>query len=333
MLPGSSCAVMLVITNAVPKLRPPFVERLAITATPLGVELSASDETIQTLCLRSKATDGSLTRAYGPGGFVKGVIPGMTPLVHDVPLFVDVAQPMSDAPPLKKRPNCAAATIVEPNEYESGSTIVLCWLVEFVNGSVAILTTGIVALAAMLSTSAAAAASPRITAKRGLRGGGKRCIGSSFVVVFRLLAAVLERRGARLRLCLVDDRVVRRQAARCGRLAADEGVEPHVAVRCGDRAIGVARRSVGEREVAARLEAPVVRGRDVVADHPALARVRKPTQRHRAGDVDGRVPRRAPVRRRDEADPQLARRERAVDVRVVVVGDADLDARARRVPV
>src|ERR671939_2039297 len=96
----------------------------------------------------------------------------MTPLTHDVPLFVDVAQPMSDAPPLLKRPNCAAETRVDPNEYESGSTIVLCWLVEFVNGSVAIFTTGMVALAATLSTSAAAAAVPRTSAKRPLRGRG-----------------------------------------------------------------------------------------------------------------------------------------------------------------
>src|SRR5919204_1085865 len=99
-------------------------------------------------------------------------MPGKTPLTQLEPLFVDVAQPMSDAPPSKKRPSCAAETMVEPNEYESGSTIVLCWLVEFVNGSVAILTIGIVALAATLSTSAAAAATPRTSAKRRLRGKG-----------------------------------------------------------------------------------------------------------------------------------------------------------------
>src|SRR5919205_2272922 len=98
----------------------------------------------------------------------------MTPLVQDVPLFVDVAQPMSDAPPSKKRPNCAAETRVDPNEYESGSTIVLCWLVEFVNGSVAILTIGIVALAATVSTSAAAATTPRTSARRPLKGRGWR---------------------------------------------------------------------------------------------------------------------------------------------------------------
>src|ERR671938_382951 len=94
---------------------PPFVERLRVTAAPFRLALSASPETIQTLCRASNATDGSLTRAHGPAGVVKPVIPGITPLVHDVPLFVDVAQPMSDAPPLKKRPNWAAATIVEPN--------------------------------------------------------------------------------------------------------------------------------------------------------------------------------------------------------------------------
>src|SRR5438874_1023694 len=84
---------------------------------------------------------------------------------------------MSDAPPSKKRPNCAAETIVLPNEYESGSTIVLCWLVEFVNGSVAIFTTGMTAPAVTLKTSAAAAAAPRTSAKRPLRGRGWRCMG------------------------------------------------------------------------------------------------------------------------------------------------------------
>jgi hypothetical protein len=53
-------------------------------------------------------------------------MPGRTPLVHETPLSVEVAHPMSEAPPLKKRPNCPAATIVEPNENVSGSTIVLC---------------------------------------------------------------------------------------------------------------------------------------------------------------------------------------------------------------
>ena len=42
---------------------------------------------------------------------------------------------MSDDPPLKKRPLCTAATIVEPKLNVSGSTSVRCWLLLFVNGS------------------------------------------------------------------------------------------------------------------------------------------------------------------------------------------------------
>src|SRR3954453_11080529 len=75
------------------------------------------------------------------------VMPGNTPLVHVAPLSVEVANPASDAPPSKKRPNCAAATIVDPNENVSGSTIVLCWLVVFVNGSTAIRCSAAFALA------------------------------------------------------------------------------------------------------------------------------------------------------------------------------------------
>src|SRR2546423_11284393 len=131
----------------------------------------------------------------------------MTPLVHDVPLFVEVAKPMSDAPPSLKRPNCAAETSVEPNEYESGSTIVLCWLVEFVNGSGAIFTIGIVALAATLSTSAAAAKVPRTRAKRPLEGRGWRCIGL-------LLACRTRSRMSLSRF------VVKGQEARSGRVVA-----------------------------------------------------------------------------------------------------------------
>src|SRR5881296_3875457 len=59
---------------------------------------------------------------------------------------------MPEAPPSVKRPDCAAATPVEPKKNESGSTTVLCWLDELVNGSVAIFRTGIVALAATART-------------------------------------------------------------------------------------------------------------------------------------------------------------------------------------
>src|SRR3954451_23439806 len=89
-------------------------------------------------------------------------MPGSGPLVHVAPLSELVAKPMSDAPPSKKRPSCAAATIVEPNENVSGSTIVLCWLVVLVNGSTAIGVSAACALAVAdphtTSTPAAASA-------------------------------------------------------------------------------------------------------------------------------------------------------------------------------
>jgi hypothetical protein len=44
------------------------------------------------------------------------VIPGRTPLVHDAPFVVEVAKPLSQAPPSVKRLVWAAATIVEPVE-------------------------------------------------------------------------------------------------------------------------------------------------------------------------------------------------------------------------
>src|SRR5919198_314634 len=99
------------------------------------------------------------------------VIPGSTPLVHDVPLLVDVAKPTSDAPPSKKRPNCAAATIVDPNENVSGSTIVLCWLVAFVNGSTAIRCSAAFALATRGDAKTRAPARARAHDNR-LRGDG-----------------------------------------------------------------------------------------------------------------------------------------------------------------
>src|ERR671934_277974 len=71
MLPGSVAAEIEVIVNALPKLEPPFVS------------VSARVETIQTLCLASYATDGSVARSYGPAGVVNFVIPGRVPLVHE----------------------------------------------------------------------------------------------------------------------------------------------------------------------------------------------------------------------------------------------------------
>src|SRR5438067_6311817 len=71
---------------------------------------------------------------------------------------------MSDDPPSVKRPHCAAATIVLPDEYVSGSTIVACWLDAFVNGSVAMIVTATFAEATSVSVSAAVAAKPKANA-------------------------------------------------------------------------------------------------------------------------------------------------------------------------
>src|SRR5690242_7109393 len=158
---------------------PPFVERLRVTAAPFRLASSASPETIQTLCLASNATEGSLTRAHGPGGVEFTVVPGSSWAVHDEPLFVETETPMSDYPPSVKRPHCAAATIVLPNEYVSGSTIVACWLVGLVNGSVAMIVTATFAEATSVNVSAAAAASPSASKNRLFRGVWAAFIGPS----------------------------------------------------------------------------------------------------------------------------------------------------------
>src|SRR6266699_1637260 len=73
-----------------------------------------------------------------PVGVEKGVVPGRKPLVKPFPPLVDVAKPISEAPPLKKRPTWKAETKVEPEAKVSGSTSVACWLVGLVNGSLLI---------------------------------------------------------------------------------------------------------------------------------------------------------------------------------------------------
>src|SRR5216684_2454680 len=90
---------------------------------------------IQTLCLASKATEASLARRYGPGGDELTVVPGKKPFLKLFPPLLEVANPMSEAPPLKKRPTWKADTRVEPEAKVSGSTSVLCWLVLLVKGS------------------------------------------------------------------------------------------------------------------------------------------------------------------------------------------------------
>src|ERR671926_97868 len=117
-----------------------------------------------------------------PAGVVNFVIPGRVPLVHETPLFVEVDHPMPDDPPSKKRPLCTAATIVEPKENVSGSAAVLCWLVEFVNGSTKICVSATFADAVIATTSVATPASASKRKKR-LRRGNER---DSMKLPFRL---------------------------------------------------------------------------------------------------------------------------------------------------
>src|SRR5438128_669409 len=70
-----------------------------------------------------------------PGGVAKTVLDGRKPLVKLFPPLVEVANPMLEAPPLKKRPTWKAETMVEPKAKVSGSTSVACWLVLLVYGS------------------------------------------------------------------------------------------------------------------------------------------------------------------------------------------------------
>src|SRR5580692_4058874 len=64
------------------------------------------------------------------------VMPGREPLIHVEPASVEVAKPMSDAPPLEMRPTWNALTIVEPEAAALASTSVACWLPGLVKVSV-----------------------------------------------------------------------------------------------------------------------------------------------------------------------------------------------------
>jgi len=70
---------------------------------------------------------------------------------------------MSDPPPSVKRPDWNADTMVLPDENESGSTCVACWLVVLVKGSELILVSGTLARTgdAPMATAPTAAATPR----------------------------------------------------------------------------------------------------------------------------------------------------------------------------
>jgi len=88
----------------------------------------------QVPCARSKATAGSLTALYVPPA--KMVIPVSRPFCQVTPPSVEVAKPMSEAPPSKKRPIWKTATSVEPKAATAGSTSVACWLDGFEKVSV-----------------------------------------------------------------------------------------------------------------------------------------------------------------------------------------------------
>src|SRR5260370_38586624 len=91
---------------------------------------------IQTLCLASKGTEASLARRYGPGGDELTVVPGKKPFLKLFPPLLEVAKPMAEAPPLKKRPTWKADTMVLPKAKVSGSTSVACLLSGLVKVSV-----------------------------------------------------------------------------------------------------------------------------------------------------------------------------------------------------
>src|SRR5271165_4365108 len=104
-----------------------------LTATRSVPDATNSEATIQTPCALSKTTEGSLAARYVPPA--ETVRPGRKPFVQLVPPFVEVAKPMSEAPPLNLRPTWKAVTIVEPDANMPGSTSVACWLSELVKMS------------------------------------------------------------------------------------------------------------------------------------------------------------------------------------------------------
>ena len=88
------------------------------------------------------------------------MVPGRKPLVKLVPPSMEVANPMSDAPPPKKRPTWKADTRVLPEANVSGSTSVLCWLVALLNGSLLSCKSLVLASAVPWATSRIDAAAP-----------------------------------------------------------------------------------------------------------------------------------------------------------------------------
>src|SRR4051812_18019431 len=147
---------------------PPSVERLTKTVGTSSEGVSGIEEMSQVPCAASKATDGSLTRSYGLGAPELDVMPGRNPGAPQVaPPSVERTNPMSVAPPSKKRPTWKAATTVPPAAKVSGSTSVACWLVGLVKGSELTRVSGTFAAADAEAASRAAAASavPRATTR------------------------------------------------------------------------------------------------------------------------------------------------------------------------
>src|SRR5437763_6925219 len=204
-------------------------------------------------------------------------MPGRTPLVHDMPLFVEVAKPLSQAPPSVKRPVWATATIVEPAEKVSGSTTVLCWAGQLApKGSTRIGGPWPFAEAPADTTRTAMAASARVRVSllgvmflppnaRGRLAPASRC-------PFRkdLLANEVERRVTVRTRSIEDDRVVRDVGAGSRCQSARRSLDRLVAVRRRGDAVVRRQRSVRRREQRMRPAGRVERRQHVVAEHPAL---------------------------------------------------------------
>jgi hypothetical protein len=91
----------------------PSVERLIVTVVAVANASIPIALIRKTSCFRSLATTVSLARRNGPLPS-KTVRPGRLPNRQDRPEFWLVAQPMSEPPPLKKRPTWLLSTMIDP---------------------------------------------------------------------------------------------------------------------------------------------------------------------------------------------------------------------------
>src|SRR5262245_14696825 len=108
-------------------VRPSSVERFTNTVGTTRFGSSGIEEISHVLCAASYATLGSLTRSNGLAAPELNVMPGKKPgAPHVAPPSPERANPMSVAPPLKKRPTWNVATTVDPLADVSGSTSVAC---------------------------------------------------------------------------------------------------------------------------------------------------------------------------------------------------------------